>query len=119
MDHAYEVAVKDSVFRGTPFTENDCPHDRDPDRCDAAVERYEASKYPSLVSPHAIQRGSFIHWLRNDVPQPAISDRANVSAAILDAHYDERNKQEKNGTTPRVPGRHLIPINSTVRISSC
>ena len=82
MDHAYEVAVKDSVFRGTPFTENDCPHDRDPDRCDAAVERYEASKYPSLVSPHAIQRGSFIHWLRNDVPQPAISDRANVSAAI-------------------------------------
>jgi site-specific recombinase XerD len=73
----------------------DCPHDRDPDTCDAATERYKASKCPSSVSPHAIRRGSLTHWLRNDVPQPAISDRADVSAAVLDAHYDERNKQEK------------------------
>ena len=28
MDHAYEVAVKDSVFRDTPFTEDDFSDDR-------------------------------------------------------------------------------------------
>ena len=28
MDHAYRVAVKDSVFRDTPFTEDDFPDDR-------------------------------------------------------------------------------------------
>lgn len=44
-----------------------CPHDRAPATCDAAVERYEASKCPSSVSPHAIRRGSITHWLRNDV----------------------------------------------------
>lgn len=72
-----------------------CPHDRDPEECDAAVKRYQASKCPSSVSPHAIRRGSITHWLRSDVPKPAISDRADVSAAVLDAHYDERTEQEK------------------------
>ena len=77
-----------------PAYDANCPHDRDLDEC-SAVERYEASKCPSSVSPHAIRRGSLTHWLRNDVPQPAISDRADVSAAVLDTRYDERNKEEK------------------------
>jgi len=72
-----------------------CPHDRDPDECTAAVERYEASKCPSSVSPHAIRRGAITHWLREDVPKPAIGDRADVSADVLDAHYDERSEREK------------------------
>jgi integrase len=73
----------------------ECPHDRNPETCDAAVERYEASKCPSSVSPHAIRRGSITHWLREDVPTPAISDRADVSADVIDVHYDERSAQEK------------------------
>jgi integrase len=72
-----------------------CPHDQDPADCDAANERYEASKCPSSVSPHAIRRGSITHWLRSDVPKPAISGRADVSADVLDTHYDERSKHEK------------------------
>ena len=73
----------------------DCPHDRDPATCEAAVERYKASKCPSSVSPHAIRRGSITHWLREDVPTPAVSDRADVSADVIDQHYDERTDQEK------------------------
>lgn len=73
----------------------DCPHDRDPDTCEAAVERYEASKCPSSVSPRAIRRGSITHWLREDVPAPAISGRADVSADVLSQHYGERTDREK------------------------
>lgn len=69
----------------------DCPHDREPAACDAAIERYEASKCPSSVSPHAIRRGIIPHWLREDVPTPAVSDRADV----LDKHYDERTAREQ------------------------
>lgn len=73
----------------------ECPYNRNPETCEAATERDEASKFPSSVSPHAIRRGSLTHWLRSDVPKPVISDRADVSAAVLDAHYDERSKEEK------------------------
>lgn len=72
-----------------------CPHDRDPEDCAAAQNRYEASKCPSSVSPHAIRRGSITHWLRNDVPKPAVGDRADVSPDVLDLHYDERSDHEK------------------------
>lgn len=72
-----------------------CPHDRNPTTCEATEERYQASKCPSSVSPHAVRRGSITHWLREDAPQPAISDRANVSADVLDQHYDERTAKEK------------------------
>lgn len=73
----------------------ECPHGRNPASCEAAAERYNASKCPSSVSPHAIRRGSITHWLREDVPQQAVSDRADVSANVIDAHYDKRSKREK------------------------
>ncbi|ARS91254.1 tyrosine-type recombinase/integrase [Natrarchaeobaculum aegyptiacum] len=73
----------------------DCPHDRDPDDCSSANERYSASECPSSISPHAVRRGSITHWLREEIPQPVVSDRADVSADVLDAHYDERTSLEK------------------------
>ncbi len=50
---------------------------------------------PVVGPPHAIRRGSITHWLREDVPTPAVSDRADVSADVIDQHYDERTDQEK------------------------
>jgi hypothetical protein len=47
------------------------------------------------VSPHAIRRGSITHSLNSEIPENAVSDRANVSKAVLEQHYDRRTKREK------------------------
>ncbi|WP_138006503.1 tyrosine-type recombinase/integrase [Halalkalirubrum salinum] len=72
----------------------ECPHDRDPDECDA-THRDAAFECPSSVSPHAIRRGSITHSLNSDMPENATSDRANVSKMVLEQHYDRRTKREK------------------------
>lgn len=72
----------------------ECPHDRDPDECDA-THRDAAYECPSSVSPHAIRRGSITHSLNSDMPENATSDRANVSKMVLEQHYDRRTEREK------------------------
>jgi integrase len=74
----------------------ECPHDRDPESCDAAQRRQWASQCPSSKSPHAIRRGAITHWLRSDVPERIISDRASTSIEILSNHYDQRTEREKS-----------------------
>jgi site-specific recombinase XerD len=72
----------------------ECPHDRDPESCDAT--HWDAAfECPSSVSPHAIRRGSITHSLNSDMPENATSDRANVSEMVLEQHYDRRTKREK------------------------
>ncbi|SDG07230.1 tyrosine-type recombinase/integrase [Halorientalis regularis] len=71
-----------------------CPHDRDPKQCDA-MRRDNASKCPSSISPHAIRRGSITHSLGKDMPEKVVSDRTNVSQAVIDQHYDQRTERER------------------------
>ena len=56
----------------------ECPHGKDPEACDAAQNQQIAYECPSSVSPHAVRRGAITHWLKNDVPKAAVSDRADV-----------------------------------------
>lgn len=89
MDHAHEVAVKDSVFRDTPFAEDDFPDDRDRIRVMRPLNgtRHRGAPLRCRHTPSGVEAsptGSGTTW-----PQPAISDRADVSAAVLDARYDE------------------------------
>jgi integrase len=72
----------------------DCPHDRDPDECEA-VESQQPYKCPSSVSPHPFRRGAITHYLHSDVPETAVSDRANVTRDVIDQHYDQRTQKEK------------------------
>lgn len=71
-----------------------CPHDKDPETCEWR-ERDHLSECPSSRSPHSIRRGSITHHLRNGTPQQIVQERADVSADILEEHYDERTEREK------------------------
>ncbi len=72
----------------------ECPHDRDPEDCEARARHYE-STCPSAVSPHPVRRGSITHRLNHDVPDKVVSDRANASQAVIEQHYDRRSEREK------------------------
>ncbi|PSP87777.1 integrase [Halobacteriales archaeon QS_4_69_34] len=71
-----------------------CPHDRDPDECEATPTR-SASKCPSSVSPHPIRRSAITEHLNQDVPKEVASERMAVSVKTLEQHYDARTKEDK------------------------
>ncbi|WP_255192726.1 tyrosine-type recombinase/integrase [Natronobeatus ordinarius] len=75
----------------------ECPHEQELDECRGSVERSDNYAYecPSSVAAHAFRRGSITHFLRNDMPETVVSDRANVSTDVLDKHYDRRDEREK------------------------
>lgn len=73
----------------------DCPHDKDPDTCSWAINRNKAHHCPSTVATHALRRGALTHWLSNDWPVEQVSDRADVSAKVLERHYDARSELSK------------------------
>ena len=93
---AKRTTLRDYVYRWSRpcAVGNECPHERHPEDCEA-TEHGSASKCPSSVSPHAIRRGSITHSLNNDMPDKIVSDRANVSQAVIDQHYDRRSEREK------------------------
>ena len=69
-----------------------CPHERDPDECEAARDQSKAYDCPSSKSPHPWRRGAITHWLSQDVPADIVSDRFSVGRDVLDKHYDERSE---------------------------
>jgi len=72
----------------------ECPHDRDPDECDATFYT-KASTCPSSRSPHDARSGRVTAYRREDVPRQVVSDRLNASEEILDKHYDRRSERER------------------------
>ncbi|MFD1643226.1 hypothetical protein [Halohasta litorea] len=77
-----------------PCFVGECPHDEDPDICE--YRHYEnLANCPSSRSPHTIRRGSITHHLRRGAPQVVVEGRCNVSADVLEKHYDERSDREK------------------------
>lgn len=83
-----------SVTRPCTYT-GECPHDRAPSECNAAIRKNDASQCPSSLSPHAIRRGAITHWLEQDWLVEHVSGRADVSPDILKKHYDARTDFEK------------------------
>lgn len=50
---------------------------------------------PVERQPAPFRRGAITHYLHSNVPETAVSDRANVSAEVIDQHYDQRTRKEK------------------------
>jgi len=93
---AHRSTLRGDCYRYTRpcVSTGECPHDRDPESCEA-MEYTAAFDCPSSVSPHALRRGGITHHLNSDVPKDVVSDRANVTAGVLDEHYDRRSQREK------------------------
>jgi integrase len=93
---AHRSTLRGDCYRYTRpcVSTGECPHDRDVDDCDA-MNYTAAFDCPSSVSPHALRRGGITHHLNNDVPKEVVSDRANVTAGVLEEHYDRRSQHEK------------------------
>ena len=93
---AHTTHLRKLVYRWTQpcALTGECPHGRTVVECPATTYN-RGSECPSSVAPHAIRRGAITHWLQRDWPTRVVSDRANVSADVLDKHYDRRTDREK------------------------
>lgn len=90
-------SIRRNIYAATRpcTTGRGCPHNKDPNSCEAAQRTNDACKCPSTVSGHPVRRGAITHHLRQDVPEKVVSDRMNVSQDVLDEHYDRRTEDEK------------------------
>lgn len=77
------------------FHSNDCPHGTNQQDCDYWKDK-ERMHCPSTVKPHSIRRGAITKFLGDDIPETAITDRADVSKQTMDMHYDRRTMVEKS-----------------------
>jgi len=93
---AHTTTLRKDCYRYTRpcVTTGECPHEREIESCDAASYD-EASKCPSVKSPHALRRGGITHALQEGWPMKAVGDRANVSETVLSMHYDSRTEEKK------------------------
>ncbi|MBP1986779.1 tyrosine-type recombinase/integrase [Halolamina salifodinae] len=78
-----------------PCYTGDCPHDRDPNNCEATENHSAYHKCPSSVAPHDIRRSSITHFLREGASTEQVGDRSDVSADVLEKHYDQMTDAEK------------------------
>lgn len=92
-----KVTVRRTTYRYTRpcVVSGGCPHDKDPEECEAATNYDEASKCPDSVSAHPFRRAAVTHHLNEDIPKPMVSDRMDVSPDIIDAHYDAEDEEGK------------------------
>lgn len=67
-----------------------CPHDRDPETCEALEHSYEA-RCPSSRAPHRIRTGSITHHRDEGWPQEVLAERVNASPDVIRTHYDQPN----------------------------
>lgn len=73
----------------------ECPHDRDPETCEAKRAAGYASQCPSARSPHAVRRGSITFHLNYGTAPEVASERMDVSLDVLYQHYDARSERER------------------------
>lgn len=73
-----------------PCIYGECPHNRDPETCEA-TERQHESKCPSSKSTHPVRKGSISWQLSNRVPKSVVRVRCDASEEVIERHYDMRS----------------------------
>lgn len=73
----------------------DCPHDRDPEDCEAAQKNNSAYKCPSSRAPHHIRTGYITDQKNRGVSADGIDQRCDVSPRVQKLHYDQPDDSEE------------------------
>ncbi|MFC7213711.1 hypothetical protein ACFQO4_06400 [Saliphagus sp. GCM10025334] len=60
------------------------------------------------MTPHPIRRGYITQLFRSGVDVQVVSERCNVSPAIIDEHYDVRSEEDKMRQRQEVLRRSLL-----------
>jgi len=76
------------------YYREECPHGKEIEECEHRSYN-QRSKCPSSTYPHSIRSGAVTEHLNEDIPETAVSGRANVSQRVLEQHYDRRTQREK------------------------
>jgi site-specific recombinase XerD len=88
-------AMRDTVYRMTrPCEYGECPHDRDPDACEA-MRTGRASKCPSSRAPHDVRAAAIMRMRGLDIPAEVVSARVNATQEVIEDYYDERTPRER------------------------
>jgi len=72
-----------------------CPHDRNPEQCEAAQKNNSAFKCPSSRAPHHIRSGYITDQKNRGVSSEAIEQRCDVSPRVQKIHYDLPDDSEE------------------------
>jgi hypothetical protein len=104
-----ESTLRRDLYRITQPCQHgaECPHDMDPEDCEARLDNNLLSRCPSNVSPHPVRRGGICHQLKQGVPKDTICERADVSRKVLNKHYDLRTKEEARQQRREELRKHL------------
>jgi hypothetical protein len=73
----------------------ECPHDRDPDECEARASVDTASQCPSARPPYAARHGYITELRKRGVPAEVIAERVDTSVKWLLENYDETDLEEQ------------------------
>ncbi|WP_435364558.1 tyrosine-type recombinase/integrase [Haloarchaeobius sp. DYHT-AS-18] len=88
--------IRDWMYRLTvPCRVGECPHDVDPDECEALNKPNGESACPSSRSPHPVRSGSISWQLACGIPMELVEARVNASREVILRHYDLRGEHAK------------------------
>jgi hypothetical protein len=88
-------AMGDTVYRMTrPCEYGECPHDRDPEACEA-MQTGRALRCPSSRAPHDVRAAAIMRMRGLDIPAEVVSARVNATQEVIEDYYDERTPRER------------------------